>query len=140
MLQFVGCGGNRIHLVDQLVIEHTIFQSIVGDDSALILSEVVNASIEGCVFNASRFESHADEMNSTINMEQGFCSLQLQPKPSEKTGGAIVITHSYYYGVQLSIVCIVHLLAIMSDRNKHADMTVNQNFNVNDHRKVQNLI
>ena len=53
-LYFIGCGGNRVSQVEQLVVEDTIFQGVEGRGTALILIDVIEAKIAStsCFSNA----------------------------------------------------------------------------------------
>ena len=49
-LHFVGCGGNTVTRVEQLIIIDTIFQGVKSTNTTLILNEVTNASIATSFF------------------------------------------------------------------------------------------
>ena len=49
-LHFVGCGGNSLSQVKQFVVEDTVFEGVEGRSTALVLNEVIAASIERSSF------------------------------------------------------------------------------------------
>ena len=79
-LEFIGCGGNRIENVDELVVEDAIFKGQENSGTALDLTAVA-AQIVNCTFLSNRKGSHqyfALALVDVIKHERGL------------TGGAIV--------------------------------------------------
>ena len=68
-LQFIGCGGNRIIHVEELVVEDTIFQGAEGRDTALMLINVTTACISSSLFHYNNIhvkEFHKNTSNELI--------------------------------------------------------------------------
>ena len=69
-LHFIGCGGISVSQVEQFIVEDTIFQGVEGRGTALVLNEVIAASImESSILSntyGSTFEYH-EISNFTIS-------------------------------------------------------------------------
>ena len=96
-LHFVGCGGNRITQVEQLVIKDCIFKGMEGRGTALVLNEV--ASVE--IFNGSFISNSHGIMFEHPSITQ-YSSPQhildyvyLERNPSLTTGGALYVAFSH---------------------------------------------
>ena len=56
-LHFIGCGGNQVSKVGQLIVEDTIFHVVEGRGTALVLNEVYAATIVQCSFLSNKHDS-----------------------------------------------------------------------------------
>ena len=56
-LHFIGCGGNRVSQVEQLIVEDTIFEGVEGRGTALVLNEVTAARITRSSFLSNTHNS-----------------------------------------------------------------------------------
>ena len=92
-LHFIGCGGNTVGQVDQLIVEDTIFQGVEDRGTALILVEVSFVSITKSLF---LFNSHWNNsehpiqtmIKSDLNISDHY-DLELNVTESFSTGGAL---------------------------------------------------
>ena len=95
-LHFIGCGGNRVSQVKQFIVEDTIFQGVEGRGTALVLSEVTDASITKSSFlsntHSSTFE-HLDP-SSFISIQDILNYVYLEQSSSLAVGGAFYTVFS----------------------------------------------
>ena len=88
-LHFMGCGGNSVSQVNHFTLKDTTFQGQEGSGTALVLNEVVVASIISCSY------LH----NTKGNTVQGFkvpefILRSFVHSEERKAGGAVIATHS----------------------------------------------
>ena len=95
-LHFIGCGGNRVSQVEQLIIEDTIFEGVEGRGTALVLNEVTDASIATSSFiyntHASTFEHH--DITDFTYVEDILNYVYLNRSSSLAVGGALYAAFS----------------------------------------------
>ena len=95
-LHFIGCGGNRVSQVEQLIVEDTIFQGVKGRGTALVLNEVTATSIAKSSFlfntHCSTFKHHDRSLYTSY--QDRFNYLYLNRNSSLSLGGALYIVFS----------------------------------------------
>ena len=95
-LHFIGCGGNRVSQVEQLIVEDTIFQGVEGRGTALVLNEVSAASIVRSLFHSnthsSTFENH--DISPHASNQDMLNYLYLNRNASLAVGGALYTAFS----------------------------------------------
>ena len=91
-LTFLGCGGNRIELVAQLVIENTEFFGQNFTETPLIISES-NVNLIGTTFLSNTARSSLNAINFGRYLQTTLKS-STALSVDTSTGGAIVLTHS----------------------------------------------
>ena len=92
-LHFIGCNGNTVTAVEELVVEDTIFQGVEGEGrgTALVLDEVTFAKII-----TSSFESNTPGVNSQRRYVGEFVqnTFLIQTNELVSVGGALLTTSS----------------------------------------------
>ena len=69
-LQFIGCSGNGVIQVEELVIEDTIFQGVEGRGTALTLNNITTARISSSLFHSNTHVKDND--NNITNIGSKF--------------------------------------------------------------------
>ena len=92
-LHFVGCGGNDISLVEQFIVEDTIFQGVESRGTALVLNKVTAASIarSSFLFNIHDYHSTFSELDTSSSILHYLC---LGRNSSLAVGGALYTAFS----------------------------------------------
>ena len=91
-LHFIGCGWNKISVVDELVMEDVIFEGVIDSVTALKLSEISFAIIARSTFNASSYDSR--HMVEFLEDPKSSDHIFLDGSRYTPIGGAIVTTIS----------------------------------------------
>ena len=92
-LHFIGCGGNRVSQVEQFVVEDTIFEGVEGRDTALMLNEVTDATIDRSSFLSNTHGtifSHQEIFNGIKRLKY----IYRRRDPSLAVGGALYTASS----------------------------------------------
>ena len=103
-LQFIGCGGNRIVHVEELVVEDTIFQGAEGRGRALILMNVTTARISSSLFHYNNIlvkefhENISNELNFGGALRVAFSNILIESSSfthnTAVIGGALWVNNS----------------------------------------------
>ena len=93
-LRFVGCGNNKISVVEQFMLQYIIFQDVVDVNAALELSGIETATIEECVISANSYTAHDVVETPTCVAHSVLNCLSLGENSTTVTGGAIIMTFS----------------------------------------------
>ena len=108
-LHFVGCGGNTVTSVDELTVEHTIFQGVEGEgrDTALVLNEVNFTKIIECsfIFNTPGVHSKRHRVGKFIRDPSVLYILGLGEDDHVSVGGALLTTSSNVSVTNTKFVC-----------------------------------
>ena len=67
-LHFIGCGDNKISMVNQLAIEKIVFQSVVDSSTALKLNAIAVARITRSIFNISSYDNMTTAQHTFMNI------------------------------------------------------------------------
>ena len=96
VLHFVGCGGNKVSQVEQFTVKDTIFEGVEGRGTALVLNQVIDASIARSSFlsnvHASIFDHHTISPNASN--QEILKYLYLDRNLSLAVGGALYTAFS----------------------------------------------
>ena len=93
-LHFIGCGGNTVTSVEELIVEDTIFQGVEGEDrgTALVLNEVNFTKIRECSFisntHGNNFERH--RVREYIRDPDALSYLGLEEDDLVSVGGVLL--------------------------------------------------
>ena len=97
-LRFIGCGGNTVTRVEELVVEDTIFQGVEGEGrgTALVLNEVNFTKIRECSFisNTPGNNSERHRVGEFIRDPSVLWHLRLKEDDLVSVGGALLTTSS----------------------------------------------
>ena len=104
-LHFIGCGGNTVTTVEELIVEDTIFQGVEGEGrgTALVLIEVNSTKIIRClfIFNTPGVNSDLHHVQEFIrDFSATICQSILRPEVGLEeddlvsVGGALLTTYS----------------------------------------------
>ena len=105
-LHFVGCGGNRVSQVGQLIVKDTIFQGAEGRGTVLALNEVNAVSIMRSSFVSNKDSTFEYSNKSTFLSNQDIMNyVYLNRSSSLAVGGALYVVHSSILGHTKLIPC-----------------------------------
>ena len=97
-LYFIGCGGNTVTRVEELIIEDTIFQGVEGEGkgTALVLNQVNFTKIRECMFmsNTPGNNSERHRVGEFIRDPNVLSDLRLKKDDLVSVGGALLTTSS----------------------------------------------
>ena len=97
-IHFIGCGGNIVTRVEELVVEDTIFQGVEGEGraTALVLNEVNFTKIRECSFisNTPGNNSERHCVGEFIRDQNVLRRLRLEEDDLVSVGGALLTTSS----------------------------------------------
>ena len=97
-LYFVGCGGNTVTRVEDLIVEDTIFQGVEGEGrgTALVLNEVNFTKIRECSFisNTPGNNSERHRVGEFTTDPDALWYLRLEKDDLVSVGGALLTTSS----------------------------------------------
>ena len=97
-IHFIGCGGNTVTRVKELVVEDTIFQGVEGESrgTALVLNEVNFTKIRECSFisNKPGNNSERHRVGEFIRDTNVLHYLRLEEDDLVSVGGALLTTSS----------------------------------------------
>ena len=97
-LHFIGCGGNTVSRVEELVVEDTIFQGVEGErrGTALVLNQVNFTKIRECSFisNTPGNNSERHRVGEFIRDPIILWYLRLEEDDLVSVGGALLTTSS----------------------------------------------
>ena len=97
-LHFIGCGGNTVTSVEELIVEDTTFQGVEGEGrgTALVLNEVKVTKIRECMFisNTPGDNSERHRVGEFITNSFTLFVLRLEEDDLISVGGALFATSS----------------------------------------------
>ena len=97
-LHFIGCGGNTVTRVEELVVEDTSFQGVEGEGrgTALVLNEVNFTTIRECMFisNTPGNNSERHRVREFIRDPDLLSDLRLEEDDLVSVGGTLLTTSS----------------------------------------------
>ena len=109
-LHFIGCSGNKVSQVEQFIVEDTTFQGVEGRGTALVLNQVIAASIARSSFFYNTYglspnSSNQEERNSLLKCDGTLCIVSSNVSivsskfthNAAKKGGALFARNSSLY-------------------------------------------